>query len=221
MSNQKLQQKFKTVVGKPRYIEFKIPTEWDFVAIETVCNTSSGGTPSRKIKEYFQGKIPWITTSELKDNLIYDTEEKITRSALDSSSCKRFPKDILIVAMYGATIGQTGISKIEATTNQACCVFLPKKEKTIDPYFLQQFFILQQPLIVSLGEGTGQPNISQDFLKKFFIPVAKFSEQQKIASILSNVDSQIESLQSKKSQLQKTNRGLMQKLLTGQIRARS
>jgi len=121
---------------------------------------------------------------------------------------------VLLVAMYGATIGKTGITKIESTTNQACCVLIPLKDKLIDPYFLQQYFIFRRPLIVSLGEGSGQPNISQDFIEKFFIPLPIFDEQQKISLILSNIDSQIKQSQKIIEHSQKFKQGLMQKLLT-------
>jgi type I restriction enzyme S subunit len=63
--------------------------------------------------------------------------------------------------MYGATIGKTCITTMEAATNQACCAFIPIKKDLIDPYFLQQYLIFRRPLIISLGEGAGQPNTSQ------------------------------------------------------------
>ena len=120
--------------------------------------------------------------------------------------------------MYGATIGKTCINTIEMTTNQACCIFTPKKENNVDPYFLQQILIYFRPLIVSLAEGSGQPNISQDFLKKFKIPFPPYPEQQKIASILSNLDLLIQQEKQYKEKLEKIKRGLMQQLLTGQTR---
>ena len=126
----------------------------------------------------------------IKRRVFTRTEECISEEAL-SSSLKNYPPNTVLFAMYGATIGKTCITTIEATTNQACCAFLPLEENKIDPYFLQQYLILQRPLIVSLGEGAGQPNTSQDFMRLFKIAYPPYDEQIEISSLLSGIDSQI------------------------------
>lgn len=65
-------------------------------------------------------------------------------------------------------------------------MLLPVKKDIIDPYFLQQYLIFRRPLIISLGEGAGQPNTSQDFMRTFQLPLPPYNEQIKISSILSN-----------------------------------
>jgi type I restriction enzyme S subunit len=204
---QTLQKYIKTELGK-------IPKEWSIVQIQDICKTSSGGTPSRNNSNYYNGNIPWIKTGELKDGYIFETEEHISAEALKFSSAKLFPPDTLLFAMYGATIGKTAITKISATTNQACCAFLPLKKETVNPYFLQQYFILVRHTIISKGEGAGQPNTSQDFLKTFRIIYPPFREQQKISSILSNVDELIQKTEQIIKQTQRLKKGLMQRLLT-------
>jgi type I restriction enzyme S subunit len=69
--------------------------------IKDICTVSSGGTPSRERKEYYKGNIPWIKTGEVVNGIIYDTEEKITKEAIENSSAKIYPKGSLIIAMYG------------------------------------------------------------------------------------------------------------------------
>jgi len=210
----KQKSEYQIVHSLPRYIKLKIPKDWDFLEISHVCNTMSGGTPSTTNPEYYDGDIPWLTTSELKNNFVTETKYHITKDGLKNSSAKKIPPNSTIVAMYGATIGKTCINIIEMTTNQACCIFTPKKENSVVPYFLQQILIYFRPLIVSLAEGSGQPNISQDFLKKFKIPFpATYHEQQKIASILYNVDELIQKQQEVITQTQKLKKGQMQKLL--------
>ena len=142
--------KFKEVQGIPRHIKFEIPEEWDFTALQDVCNTTSGGTPLTDHPEYYDGEIPWLTTSELQDNFVSETKSKITEAGFKSSSANKIPPNSTIVAMYGATIGKTCINTKEITTNQACCVLIPKKEKLVDTYFLQQILIYFRSLIVSL-----------------------------------------------------------------------
>jgi type I restriction enzyme S subunit len=204
---QTLQKYKKTELGK-------IPEEWSIVQIQDICKTSSGGTPSRNNSNYYKGDIPWLKTGELKDGYIFETEEHISEEALKFSSAKLFPPDTVLFAMYGATIGKTAITKISTTTNQACCAFLPLKKEIIDPYFLQQYFILVRPKIISKGEGAGQPNTSQDFLKTFRIIYPPFQEQQKIASILSKVDELIQKIEHIIELTKRLKKGLMQRLLT-------
>ena len=88
----------------------KIPEGWRVVKLREMYPTSSGGTPSRKNDQYYDdGTINWVKTKELKDRFVWDTEEKITDIGLKNSSAKIFPKYTVLMAMYGATIGQLGI----------------------------------------------------------------------------------------------------------------
>jgi type I restriction enzyme S subunit len=201
-------------LSKYKKTEREIPKEWKIVKIQDICKTSSGGTPSRGNLNFFKGDIPWVKTGELKDGYIYHTEEHISEEALKTSSAKLFPPDTVLFAMYGATIGKTAITKIFATTNQACCAFLPLRKESVDPYFLQQYFIHNRPEIISKGEGAGQPNTSQDFLKVFEILYPPIKEQQKISSILSDVDDLIQKTDQIVEQTQKLKKGLIQRLLT-------
>ena len=103
-----------------------IPEGWEVKKVIDLYNTSAGGTPSRKRTDYYDGGIPWIKTKELNDSFIQSSEETITESGLKNSSAKLFPKNTVLVAMYGATVGQLGILDMDATTNQACCAVLEK-----------------------------------------------------------------------------------------------
>ena len=99
---------------------YEVPENWVWVRLESVASWGSGGTPSRKHEEYYNGDILWIKTGELNNGWIYDTEEKITDEGLKKSSAKLFPPYSVLIAMYGATIGKVAILGVPATTNQAC-----------------------------------------------------------------------------------------------------
>ena len=147
-----------------------IPEGWKVERIGTLYDSTSGGTPSREHEEYFQkGTYPWIKTGELKDCPIIETEETITDEAIKHSSAKLFEKDSLIIAMYGATIGQLGINKMKATCNQACCVLRPKKDKAFGIYYLFHFFKENREFIIGLGNGAAQQNLSQVLINKLKI----------------------------------------------------
>ena len=192
---------------------------WEYCKLEDISiKITSGGTPSRSKEEYFQnGTINWLKTGELKDCYIYNSKEKITEEAIKNSSAKLFPIDTLLIAMYGATIGQTAYLKTECATNQACCAIIFDK-KIANPFFYWKYFYFIKDSLIGLGRGAGQPNISQGIIKELKIPFPPLKEQQKIANILSKADQKIEVLKVKKEQYKTLKIGLMQKLLTGEVR---
>jgi type I restriction enzyme S subunit len=99
-----------------------LPEGWEEARIDKYYNTGSGGTPKSNVKEYYEdGTIRWINTGELHDNYLLDTNSKITQKGLSKSAAKVYPANTIVIAMYGATIGQLGIMAEECCTNQACC----------------------------------------------------------------------------------------------------
>ena len=152
---------------------------YPLVKIGDVCQTTSGGTPLRSKKEFYEnGTIPWIKSGEVAQGFIYNAEEKITELGLKNSSAKIFPVNTVLVALYGATAGQVGLLKIEATTNQAICGVLPN-DKFIPEYL---YFVLksQTDYLVSLSSGGAQPNISQAVIRNLQFPLPPLEIQRQI-----------------------------------------
>src|SRR6266498_1038405 len=102
-----------------------LPSSWIWTTIGAIATTTSGGTPSRQHSEYYGGTIPWVKSGELKDGLITMAEETISDIGLNKSNAKLFPAGTTLVALYGATVGRTGILGIDAATNQAVCAIFP------------------------------------------------------------------------------------------------
>lgn len=73
----------------------ELPKDWNWVKLGEVCFTTSGGTPSRREPQFYNGNIPWVKSGELDKGLITDTEEKISEDAIKNSSAKVFPKGTL------------------------------------------------------------------------------------------------------------------------------
>ena len=158
---------------------------WTRVRISDICDTAAGGTPSRtELGRYFGGDIPWVKSGELKENLIQNTEERITRLGLDESAAKIVPAGALLVALYGATVGRIATLGIDAATNQAVCSIVPKSNLVLDGRFL--FYALREsvPIWLSRRVGGAQPNISQQVIKETEIPLPPLSEQRRIAAVL-------------------------------------
>ena len=192
-----------------------IPEGWEVVHLDDITiKITSGGTPSRSKDEYFKnGTINWLKTGELRDCYIYGAKEKITEEAINNSSAKLFPIDTLLIAMYGATIGQTAYLKTECATNQACCAIIFDKELA-SPFFYWKYFYFIKDTLIALGRGAGQPNISQGIIKELKIPLPPLKEQEKIAGILSTADKKIDAIALQIQKAQTLKKGLLQKLLS-------
>ena len=195
-----------------------VPEGWQLSTIEKIATVSSGGTPSRKKPSYWNGNIPWVTTAEVQFKTIFDTAEKITVDGLNNSSAKLFPKNTILMAMYGQgkTRGQVAKLGIEATTNQACAAIILKTGYEIDYYY--QFLISQYEHIREMSNSGGQENLSAGIVKSIQVPVPPLFEQHKIAKILSTWDMAIATSEQLLANSQQQKKGLMQQLLTGEKR---
>ncbi len=178
-----------------------IPEHWTVWKITHGFNRiGSGTTPRSDNPVFYDGDVPWVTTSELRETVIFDTTQKVTAEAVAShSALKIYPKGSLAIAMYGATIGRLGILGVDATFNQACCVFADPK--VFDTRFVYYWLWMRRPILISLSNGGGQPNLSQDDLKKLWIPIPDIPEQQAIVRFLDFKTAQIDALIAKKKSL--------------------
>ncbi len=196
-----------------RFPEFQGKGEWVNDSLGAIFDTSSGGTPDRSKNEYWNGNIPWITTSLVAFNIITEADELITDSGLKNSSAKVFPEKTILIAMYGQgkTRGQVAMLGIKAATNQACAAILPRKN--IDPRFVFLNLGNRYEEMRGLSHSGGQENLSQGLIQELQFSYPKdVAEQQRIADCLTTLDDLI-AAQTKKLEALKTHKkGLMQQL---------
>jgi type I restriction enzyme, S subunit len=166
--------------------------------LESICSrVSSGGTPSRKRPEYFtpdSGGHLWVKSKELLDGSIHDTEEKITDDGLSESAAKYFPANTVLVAMYGANVGQLGWLRQPATVNQAICG-LVVDEKKADWRFVFYSLLQNRGDLTVQAQGAAQQNLNQDLVRQFQIVFPPLPVQRRIAGILSAYDELMENSQ--------------------------
>ena len=156
-------------------------------AIGNLLKITSGGTPSSKKQEYYEGgTIPWLTSGEVSQGIISSTKSFITEAGLNNSSAKWVSKGSVVVAMYGATAGKTGILDIDTTTNQAVCSLLPSDNFT--SIYLYYAVKSNEKWMMDQATGGAQPNISQTVIKKMVIPVPSIEQQHQFASIAQQAD---------------------------------
>lgn len=188
---------------KPSGIEWigDIPDDWEVRKITTLLdNIGSGTTPPNNTDFYENGIIPWLNTGDLTDNYVDLIENKITEYALNQySALKIFPKDSVVIAMYGATIGKLGILRESASTNQACCVM----QCNDNLYFKFLFYSLYgyREYILTLSYGSGQPNISQKIIKDLRLPTPPLKTQQRIADYLDEKCGEIDATIAKQKEI--------------------
>lgn len=163
-------------------------TRWVYKKIKDCCKLGSGGTPSRKVPDFYKGDIPWIKTGEIEWNDIYDTEEKITQSAIDNSSARCYKPGVVLVAMYGmgVTRGKASILRVQAATNQAVCVLEPQSALLYNRYLLY-YFMRNYWDIREKAVGGNQLNLSLTIIKELNIEIPPIDEQMKIVQILDNL----------------------------------
>ncbi len=169
-----------------------LPYGWTYRLLATVCSRiTSGGTPSRRVKEYFGGNVNWVKTQELLDRKLVDTEEKITVSGLNNSSAKLLPENTVLLAMYGATVGKLGILEKESTCNQACCAFICDPKQS-DYRFLFYVLLGNRTNIIGLASGAAQQNLSGQQLKLVELAFPPLALQKNIANVLASIDDRID-----------------------------
>ena len=202
---------------------YELPEGWKWCRLGEVADWGSGGTPSRKNPEYYQGSIPWIKTGELNETYIFDSEEKVSEDAIKHSSAKIFPKETVVMAMYGATIGKTAIFGIDASTNQACACAICHKE--LDNHFLFNFLKSKKDYFLYNAKGGAQPNISQEIIKNTLIPLPPtLAEQQhivkRIESMFAKLDEAKEKAQNVVDGFETRKAAILHKAFTGKLTAK-
>lgn len=183
--------------------------------IKDICKIGSGGTPSRGNQDYYGGDIPWIKTGELQNEVIYDTEERITKEALSNSSAKLYPEGSIILAMYGATIGKTAKLGIEATTNQACAVLYDIDDTLVNSDYLWFYLQTQTNKFKELAYGGAQPNINAGIVSNYFLPLPSLDVQMELANHTFLEKKKIQSLKEEIQELRKKSDVIVENLLFG------
>ena len=185
-------------------------------SLKEVCKTSSGGTPSRKNKEYYGGETPWVKTTEVRNTVIYDTEEKITSKGIASSSAKLYPAGSLVIAMYGqgATRGRTAKLGVYAATNQACLV-LTKIDPVLDVDFLWYYLMVSYDERRALASGNNQPNLSADLLGGFPIPIPPSTKQTELKTLFEIAQRKVAELEKQNAQIRSQTSKEIEKMILG------
>lgn len=200
----------------------KIPEEWDYGKFEDYLDKfSAGATPYRGIASNFIGTIPWVSSGELNYNYITDTREHISQDAQKSTHLTLHPKGTFLIAITGleaaGTRGRCAFIETPATTNQSCLAIY-STEKMIVEYLFWFYQQWSDYLAFNFSQGSKQQSFTAEIVKKLPIYAPSLSEQQRIASALSDADALVAELDALIEKKRAIMAGTMQELLTGKRR---
>ena len=198
----------------------KIPVSWEVVELEKGCKRIiGGGTPSKNKGNYWtNGTILWATPTEFtksNDRYISKTTLRITQEGLENSSATLLNKGTVIMSSR-ATIGECKINTVEMTTNQGFISY--ECNEILYNLFLLYLVSYYKNKIIKVSSGSTFLEVSRTTMKNFKIPLPPLEEQKQIADILSTADEKLELLRAKKEKYEELKKGLLQKLLSGEVR---
>ena len=157
--------------------------------LDSLVTITGGGTPSKRIPEYYMGDIPWVTPKDMKSWFIDDAEDHITRDAISSSSTTLIAPDSVLVCIRSGVLAHTlpvAINRVPVTLNQDMKAF--RCSDRLHPPYLARFLKWYSPQLLRTVRGTTAHNLSMDVVKRIEIPLPPLSEQRRIADILDKAD---------------------------------
>lgn len=197
----------------------EIPKDWVCCKVKNATSfVGSGTTPTSSNQEFYDGDISWIQSGDLyKAVAVESVEKKLTLKALKSFSALHiYQAPFIVMAMYGASVGNTAFSKIDACCNQACCCI--KNNEFFNLNFMYYWLILAQIDFLGRAIGGTQPNISQEKIRNQHIVKPSLEEQQQIADYLdtqcSEIDATAEDIQKEISLLEEYKKSVITEAVT-------
>ncbi|EAL0836387.1 restriction endonuclease [Campylobacter coli] len=209
-------KKFKEFVKNIKAIlgTFSTPPKqgWNKEKLNEIVSIQSGGTPDRKIKEYWNGNINWVKSEVCQNCYVYDyqVKEKITELGLQKSSAKLLKKETTLIALVGATIGKIGFLTFESATNQNITGLYPKNLKILNTKYLYYACMDLYGQFRKLGDFA---MANSNFIKNLTISLPPLEIQEKIVQNIELVEQQIDFLNLKLEFLEKEKEKILQKYL--------
>ncbi|HHJ8142454.1 TPA: restriction endonuclease subunit S, partial [Streptococcus pyogenes] len=196
---------------QPQYRFDSFEGEWEEKKLGEISRMFSGGTPNVGIPEYYNGNIPFIRSAEINSD---QTELSITDKGLSNSSAKLVEKNTLLYALYGATSGEVGLSRISGAINQAILAIIP--EKKYSSLFIKNWLYKQKSSIIEKYLQGGQGNLSGSIVKELTIHFPSLPEQEAIGELFQTVDQLLQLQDQKLTTLKEQKQTFLRKMFPAQ-----
>lgn len=199
-----------------------IPDTWSICQIKDISIVNLGGTPSRKIKSYWNGNINWLSSGEIANCRIISTKEKITEEGLRDSNAKLYPPKTVLIAMIGEgkTRGQSAILEIYSCTNQNVAALLFDTDH-VSPEYVFRWALGEYERNRSVGRGGSQPALNGQKVRELIIPLPPLSEQQEIVRRVDALFAFADSIEAKvaaaRDNTEKLRQSILAKAFSGEL----
>lgn len=213
---------YKDTSGDENEISLTLPNEWIKVRMGDVFAVEVGSTPSRRVPEYWNGDIPWVSSGEVHFNPIFETEECITQNGLDHASTNVHPIGTIMLAMIGEgkTRGQAAILNIPAAHNQNTAAILVSKTPC-QPKYIYYFLQMNYENTRRVGSGNNQKALNKERVRALRFPFASFEEQktivEEIESRFSVCDSIEKTVDASLQQAEAMRQSILKKAFEGEL----
>ena len=202
------------LTGKRRLPGFS--GEWNAVELRKLGRFVGGGTPSTNNLDWWKGKTPWISSSDLEENQIrtikmsrYITEEAISHSATNLCPAGA----ILVVSRVG--VGKVAVAPVDLCTSQD---FTNIIVDNCNPFFLAYTLSIVMKEKAATTQGTSIKGVTSDEIASIKVRIPSKLEQDAIVNALESIDQDIGSIEKQYLKSRQIKHGMMQQLLTGKIR---
>jgi type I restriction enzyme S subunit len=182
--------------------------DWEVKKLGEVGKFIGGGTPSSEIEAYWNGKVPWISSSDIKENVInkIDITRFISENAIKNSATKLIPANsILVISRVG--VGKFAINEVPLCTSQDFTNLIVKDSNS---YFLAYYFLASANRFKKISQGTSIKGFTMSDMKKMKFQIPQLEEQKKIANFLSSIDERIGKVSVEIGEMERYKKGLLQ-----------
>lgn len=193
--------------------------KWEKKTIGQIAECVSGGTPNTLIPAYWGGDVRWMSSGELNLKIVREVNGRITDVGLENSSTKIIPPFCVLIGLagQGKTRGTVAKNVVELCTNQSIAAILPNPTFSTDYLYYNLDFRYDELRSLSTGDG-GRGGLNLSIIRSLNVPLPILAEQVAIANILSDMDSELTTLETRCDKARNLKQGMMQELLTGRIR---
>jgi len=191
--------------------------EWEMRRLGDLAEMGSGGTPLSSVAAYYDGDIPWVSISDMTKGgkIIESTERNLTALGFANSAAQIFPVGTVLYAMY-ASLGECSIAGKALCTSQA--ILGIRAKNNLHAEFLYYYLLFLKETVKTLGQQGTQSNLNKGMVQDFRLSLPSLLEQTAIATILSDMDADLATLEIRRNKAHQLKQGMMQELLTGRIR---
>ncbi|ELY2117205.1 restriction endonuclease subunit S [Vibrio parahaemolyticus] len=189
--------------------------EWEELKVSQFGKVVTGNTPPKNDDSNYGSDISWATAEDFKGKYVGNTRVKLTKSG--ASKARIVPKGSVLVTCI-ASIGKNAIARESITTNQQINAVIVNDEHC-NEFFYYQIEFNKHKLNAWAGT-TAVPILNKSSFEKIPLSAPSKNEQQKIASVLTAADKEIELLEVKLTHFKQEKKALMQQLMTGKRRVK-